>query len=109
MVMTDEELDEVLQEVAPLHQRAFRAALYSLRELGTRPPVDLWEYKVRPAAGWYKMRSSRRLTSENAKWAKSEILRTTGAQSPESAPSFVLLVSESKTGSTCDCSTTPVF
>lgn len=46
MAMTEDDLNVMLQSVTELHQRAFQQSLFSLRELGVKPPSNLWHYKV---------------------------------------------------------------
>ncbi len=40
-------MEAMLPEIDDLHMRAFQMALYRLRELGVKPPVDVSEFKVR--------------------------------------------------------------
>ena len=47
MALTDEDLEVILKPVNDLHQRAFQLSLFSLRELGVKPPTDIWQYRVR--------------------------------------------------------------
>ena len=50
MVLTDEDLEVTLKPVNDLHQRAFQRSLFSLRELGVKPPSDIWQYRVRSSS-----------------------------------------------------------
>lgn len=45
MVMNSKDLDELLNATETLHRRAFNMSLYSVRELGIKPPNGIWEYK----------------------------------------------------------------
>ena len=51
MALTEEDLNKILQPVSQLHQRAFQRSLFSLRELGIKPPGDIWQYRVRNGNG----------------------------------------------------------
>ena len=46
MAMNDSDFEHLLVDAPPLQRKAFNMSLSSVRDLGIKPPANIWEFKV---------------------------------------------------------------